>query len=293
MPTGYAGGKEQVADEQEECIEKGKQGDYQAEFDHEPQGFGGMGKNMVLGHVQSHAKAVGGRTDFARCMNDVDLRPLVTDQGDQQAEGSIVLFVLQDGIDDRARIDAEIGDGIADLLIGQVIEYHVEQFRGQSGPCAILSICSSPYHDVVSLLRLAVELADFLGSILKVAIHDDTPIASHVIKAGGDGVMLPEITGKIDPSNAGLLPGQGLNDLPRVIGATIIDEDNLEGIRQLGQAMDQSMAQLAKVEFFSVDGRNNGNMRMHGNLGHQFSRSLTRINRFRLVVLSIISSMES
>ena len=57
--------------------------------------------------------------------------------------------------------------------------------------------------DVETLVRLSIEQGDIFRGVLQIAIHDDVPASPGVIDAGGQRVVLAEVTAELDAAILG------------------------------------------------------------------------------------------
>jgi hypothetical protein len=85
---------------------------------------------------------------------------------------------------------------------------------------------SSGVDDVIAFLGFAIEVGDFFGTVLEVAVHDYDPVALGVVEAGGDGIVLAEVAGEIDAFYLGVDSALFHDLVPGVVGRSIVDEDD-------------------------------------------------------------------
>jgi hypothetical protein len=81
--------------------------------------------------------------------------------------------------------------------------------------------------DIVAFLRLVVEPDDLFRLVLQVAVHHDHPVAPGMVQPRRDRPDLPEVSGQVEALDARVFQGDLLDDLPGILGAGIIDKDDL------------------------------------------------------------------
>ena len=93
----------------------------------------------------------------------------------------------------------------------------------------ILAVFPPAAHGVVAFFQLGHQPGNLLRRVLQVRVQGDHHLAPGRLKAGENGLVLPEIAVKLEsPYMLGILlvePGQ---DLPGVIRGAVVHQDDLE-----------------------------------------------------------------
>ena len=97
-------------------------------------------------------------------------------------------------------------------------------------------LLASGQDHVVALERLGVEPRDLLGRILQVAVEHPHPAAPAGREPGRDRRVLAEVATQAQTDHTVVERAQLLNHRPAVIGAAVVDQDQLEVV---GQRLDR------------------------------------------------------
>ena len=146
----------------------------------------------------------------------------------------------------------------------------IEEFGGYrlgEGVVALLLIAGN---EVVAVLdNHAIEFGDFIGRVLQVGIHGDDHAALAGLKATVQGGRLAVVATELDAMNGRVGLREFLNDLPRAVGAAIVDKDDFVGkVVGLHHANNPSV-KFGQAFFLIIEGYNNGNI---NNLFHNKDR---------------------
>ena len=107
----------------------------------------------------------------------------------------------------------------------------IEELRGKVlAEDRVVALLLPAAHQIVALfLNHAVEFGDLVGAVLQVCIHRDDDIAlgagEATLQTGGLAVVATEL----HPPDVGVLLTELTDHLPRLVGAAVIDEDDLVG----------------------------------------------------------------
>ena len=71
------------------------------------------------------------------------------------------------------------------------------------------------------------QATDRLGRILQIGIHQHDRIAPRVAQPGLHGGLMPEVSGQVDHADISETLGQAVEDLRRLVGRAVVDEDDL------------------------------------------------------------------
>ena len=71
------------------------------------------------------------------------------------------------------------------------------------------------------------ELADDLGRILQVAVHDDDRLSAGMIDAGRDRGLVSEVPAEMEDDEPGVVRGQAVGELGGPVAAAVVDPDDL------------------------------------------------------------------
>jgi len=142
----------------------------------------------------------------------------------------------------------------------------IGKVRGKpSGEPAILAVLSPAVDHVVALFELFHDEGDILRVILKVRIQRNDDLSPGVIKSGGNGGGLPEVTNKLEDTHPPIQAGQALEFLGAPIGAAIVDEEDFTTGFPGGQASLEAIIKgfesLKFVENWNDDGKLKSDLR--------------------------------
>ena len=103
----------------------------------------------------------------------------------------------------------------------------VEQFGRDGFGQRVISFLLVPRHQVESVRHdHAVKLRNLVGGVLKVGIHGDDHVTLRFLEAAIQGRAFSVVTAEFDAFHATVLFLQIFNQLPRTVGAAVIDEND-------------------------------------------------------------------
>ena len=148
--------------------------------------------------------------------------------------------------------EAKIADVDRRVEVGDDAEQPVEEGRAQSAEEG-LALAPAPYrvHDVVLFAPARDQLRDDLGRVLQVAVHDHDRLAGRPIEARRDGDLVPEVSRERQDLVPGVSPCEQGHQDRRLVGASIVDEDDLgrlaQGVEDLRQPLFERPERLLLV----------------------------------------------
>ena len=107
--------------------------------------------------------------------------------------------------------------------------------------------------DIEPLSSGCHKLLDRLRRILQIAIHEDDVVAARLLQPGDDGGLLAEIARQPAGDHMRVAFGELLQDGPRLVRASIVDEDDLILLSQGGQNAAQPFMQGLKGSAAAID----------------------------------------
>ncbi len=90
--------------------------------------------------------------------------------------------------------------------------------------------------------------------ILQIGIEGQDDLAARGMKASRQRRRLAEIAAETNTVDPAIFPGQLGDDLPRTIGAAVVDEDNLDGEIRLMSHRSDLLVERQKAVVFVVNG---------------------------------------
>ena len=261
-PARHGNPAQEILHDVEQGHEEGAEGQQEAGGDGQVERLVGLGDDAFRRQAEQLGEGVGRLAGEPLGVGHVDVPDGEAQPLDEEGERAVVLPQPQELLDHRAARDAEIGDGVVEAGVGEIVVDRVEAAgRGalEEGIPALDPAAEN--HLVVAGEGGLVQLRDLLGLVLEVAVHDDDPFAGGVLEAGGDGVVLSEVAGEADALAAGFGgddPGHGL---PGAVGAGVLHHDDLEVGRDRSEGGDEPPAEFVETGFGHVHGRDHGDLR--------------------------------
>lgn len=117
---------------------------------------------------------------------------------------------------------------VVQVQAGQVPDHAVEHLAGIDLVPGVEPPLLPPVDDVVPFVEPLEKLRNLRRVILQVGIHRHHQVAPDSPHAGRQCRSLSEVPPESDTENPFVLFGKVLNDVPRAIGRTVVDEDDLE-----------------------------------------------------------------
>ena len=157
---------------------------------------------------------------------------------------------LADAVDDVAAQDPEVAHREVVRLPEDAPVDQPDRLAAERAVRGGLLLAELPEHDVGAGHRLVDEVDDLLRRVLQVVVHRDHVVAGGVAQAAEVRVVLPVVAEQVDRAHV-LVPFHGVaQDVPRVVGAAVVDEHDLvrealrleEGDRAVDRGADQRLA---------------------------------------------------
>ena len=144
--------------------------------------------------------------------------------------------------------------------------------------------------DIEPLLDLLDELVQIGRIVLEIRVHGDDDLALRALETGRQAHRLAEVRAQADTADARIFAVQLGDDLPGVVGAAVVDEDELVAdaarleavahpVRQLGQAF--GLVEAGDDDRHERDGDGEPTARLERELGLEGRRRLGHQRRGR------------
>ena len=158
---------------------------------------------------------------------DFDVAEILGGAEDEAAYVGEGVGVAHDLFDDELAHDEEARGaerlGLADDVLGHLLVDPAAEAAEQ----VLLGVLVVAVHHVVAFFQLVDQLECFAGGGLAVVVEAYHVIAGGLRVAGHEGAMLPEVFGEADSLDVRVLFGELPDGLPHVVGAAVVDEDDL------------------------------------------------------------------
>ncbi len=203
------------------------------------------------------------------------------DKRPQAADEALLLGQVRQHIHDLAVHQAEIAAVQGNIQVADGPHQPIESCVGQAFEQPFLAFGADRVDDVVALPPEVDELAEHLGRILQVAVHDDDAPSARVLDASADRRLVAEIAAEVQDDNIRVARLDGVEQGRRAVAAAVIDEHQLIGDVRRPQRERETAVDLGGVLFLVVE-RND-----HTQLGRPFQSGIGRQpifvgDRFRL-----------
>ena len=173
-----------------------------------------------------------GRAILARLVLDL----LLADAGETSNLGQIGDIAV------HVAIDLDVLDHLAAIGLEAAVEVvqvvdtadascrGVEELGGDGLAERVVAFFLPAADEVITVLGdHAVKLGDLVGTVLQVGIHRDDDVAAGIGKTGVQSRGLAIVAAEGDALHPRVLVVQPPDDLPRVVGAAVVDEQHLVG----------------------------------------------------------------
>jgi hypothetical protein len=134
-------------------------------------------------------------------------------------------------LDDAAVHQPEIADIFGDIDMAEIADQAIERMgRGAFGPALAVAAGAFGQHHIIALAPFRHHFRHHLGRVLQIAVHRDHRQSGSEIQPGAERALLAEIARQADHPDARVRGPVGLQPLKDVIGAAIIDAENLVAV---------------------------------------------------------------
>ena len=143
---------------------------------------------------------------------------------------SVIVVELGEGVDHPAsqqRVVAHLASRPQSVRAGQQVEQAVKRPAEKILQATVRPASLAGVDDVEAGLGRFVQLGNVRRIVLQVAVHHDDVLASRRFERGGQSVVLAEIPTEADPPHPRISLARLADAAPRVVGATVVDEDDL------------------------------------------------------------------
>ncbi len=189
---------------------------------------------------------------------------LEPEPGDQSAHVAIGLVASVEGVRDPAADQAEVAGVLRDLHVRRGGDQLVDDLDHAVSPLRVAGPDGAhAVHDVVALAPLLEEPRDDLGRVLEVRIQDHDRLPGCDLVAGGQGGLHAEVAAEPDVLPARVPSAECLDQRLGAVRAAVVDDDELEVVRQTGQALAQLLLERADVVLLVTGGDDDRDQRAH------------------------------
>src|SRR5260370_19812458 len=114
-------------------------------------------------------------------------------------------------------------------------------------PKRLLFTVKPRIHCIKTILEPLVKHGDIRGVMLKIVIHDDNDLASGDVESRHDRIVLAEVPAQVYAGYEVVFASELDNHPPTLVGAIIVDKDQLVGVEMPTNIFSDSMRQLGQA----------------------------------------------
>lgn len=211
----------------------------------------GEGDHFSQG-VIGFSSAARGALEFDGGLGEADPR-------DHSAHEAVCFAHGFERVEAGARDEAEIAHVSGEIGVDQRFHGAVEGPGGEAFEAGFAFAGDAATIDYVVTFTIFFDhLGDDFGGILQVGVDDDDGVAACFVEAGGDGSLVPKVSGHADDFDAGIEISPGKKEFEAVIGATVVNEDHFGFAAQFSKHQPETIAQGREGRFLVVDGNDDG-----------------------------------